>query len=788
MPFENSFPTKHFEMSDDIKSSLAEANSYYNNRNIKAIKKEDFLSELLDDLNGLHASGAQVEDMIVVNEENILSLLTKLNVKSRDMIMKVRHRFYGDYIELANFRFTLWLYILFSASGTTISDGDLRCCAMTRDLRAQLMKLKSKNMYYNGIDQSCGLAELDSIENEVQYIKEWSEESRYVNETSEIFAAQQRLGSLNQKQVIPFDLWIREQPMTELLTSGSIGLNNDASEISRVFKKYFNQLEDKTELKVNSKKALLLVPRDELIEAICKDVVNKDRKSTYNVVSARDYNKTRYIVNSDIVTYFQMKYLFETSEKRSKFTHGNVTMYMSALLKNVEFEETYYKAMRTLKRGGVVAGMDYSRFDFQPTFDEIKAAINFSFADSEVKEALIHTLTYNTWLRNIRTGRMTPYKKGVMSGWFLTSWIDSIINIAWFLAAVNKLKLEDRKIDFYVLGDDSLMISEDITYSDVDDIVKVLENSFNLNINVDKTEKGNGTTYLRHVITKDMVNGLPLRSVNSLLTFNEKNASEYVSTHADDFAAVDTTFSALNKLLSRLNTEFNKNYFYEDVMFNKNIKGSRKDKIHWLNGNKLYGGCGYTLGDQGKWEVSISLIRWRGELRGEAFAQGGIRYKKDAFTKVEKKSVGKEILYNSEDYSFTFAVRQKIKWVGHNLVGSRQTITNASERDSLYSLLLYEISKEMNVSFARALDEYRFDRNGVSKLLNKKLGISKSRIKNILDVEAMYEGLGWVVIGLVDRAAKLVLDVSSHYIIMTKKYHTMQFVYKGVSDAYACKV
>lgn len=762
----------------------AALNSFYNNRKIKSVDHEDFLKSLDNELFGIsHASGAS-DDVVLVTKENFIDLLTKLNIKMRDWYYSRVELFLGEYASMSNLRFSLWLFMLYKAADFTANHG---VCNKVAGLREKLVSLKSKNIFFNGIDQSCGLAELDGENDEILYIREWSEESRRVNDADTILKTIERLGVQNHiNSTHTIERWLQDNPISELLTSGSLGLNGDNSEISREFKKYFNLLEDKEDLKINSKKALLLVPEDVLRKAIVQDCSNSRRVATYNVVSARDYNKTRYIVNSDIVTYFQMKYLFDTSMQTKTYHHGNMRLHLSSLLSNIETEQVYYRAIDVLKKDGVVAGMDYARFDFQPTYAEIKHVIVNFFDDDIVRDALLYCLENTTYLRNIRTGRKTKYMKGIMSGWFLTSWLDSIINICWFVAAMVKNNISDV-CDFYVLGDDSLLISETMTYTQVDEVVLTLENDFGLNINVDKTEKGNGVSYLRHVITKTQVNGMPLRAVNALLTFNEKNASEYVAAHADDFAAIDTTFSSLNKLCSRLNCRFNKQMLYDDVRFNKNVKGPLSDKIHWLNGDRLYGGCGYPLGNRGSWNIRLEIIQWRGGSRGEAFAQGGIRYRKNPFIKVERKSAGKRCDYSIVDYDMTFTLHRHLLDLGYILSKGQSTrLSGYRENNDLMDLLLNTIATDLAVSKSKAMDIYRFDRNNVAKKLSEKLGLSKHKIKNVLDSSESDYVIGWSIVGLVDKAAKMVSDITKG--LVQGRFHVTPYVYENVSTAFACKV
>lgn len=760
------------------RGELDDANSEVNNTMLNSKKilpvGDRFFEKLVSFINKLsHASGAS--DLLVIDADSFPKLLTDLNIKSRDMILKQRKRFYGSCLTKQNLRFALWMFTLASVLQKQF---DPTSVYMIDDLRKKLTDIKTKDIWFNGLDQGVGLAELDSKEDETLYVKEWSEKTREYDNIDLVFSTIELLSVQGRGFMIPkFRDWISKQSITELLTSGSLGLNGDNSEISRVFKKYFNSLEDKDELKINSKKALLLIPETELIDAVCHDVLNNRRTSTYNVVSARDYNKSRYIVNSDIVTYFAMKYLYETSKKTKTYTYGRMRLHISSLLSNTEFEGTYYLAMRVLRENGVVAGMDYTRFDFQPTWEEIKKVLICFFGESDVCKCLIHVLERSTYLRDIRTGNITKYLKGIMSGWYLTSWLDSIINICWFVAAMRKNGYTQKSCDFFVLGDDSLLISNEMTYSMVDDVVGTLQETFGLNINKQKTEKGNGVTYLRQVITKTGVNGFPLRAVNSLLTFNEKNASEYVANHSEDFSSLDTSFSTLNKLCSRLNIKFAKEYFYNDIDHNKNIIGSKSEKIHFANSNKIYGGCGYPLGDEGKFNITVELIKWRGESRGQAFAQGGIRYKKEPFVKVQKKVFGSDYPFTRNDYNYTYNMKIKLVEIGRYMYNWGEGVfKDPGGNDALFFKLLFYISELYNTTVQKALDVYRYDRNEVSRKLSIKTGLSKSMIKKVLDINAVYSGAGWAVVGLVDRAQKMILDIVNHYYSDSIGYHLMPWV------------
>lgn len=406
---------------------------------------------------------------------------------------------------------------------------------------------------YVGCEQSTGITPPDDEDAIEDYIARWSTNVKHI-------AYRKRpvntkiMGDVIQhffqrKDLTPEDIAVADfcTNMEGNMTTGSLKLANTM----QVQKERRTQFEEEVG-RINSKAGLsLIMTRRELHDEILNNKVRHDVK----VTCASDYGKARYVASCDVISYSRMKIIYDRLEYRYKdisvtgaplMPHTKTQGMLSAYQNQGQSLMDVY-----LGRGYLKSPMDYEKFDFNPTDEEVYCAI-----EQLGKVSGCHRLT-NLLVGGMKKGKVVGprtkniYKGGILSGWYLTSVLDSILNAYWYVMAVILTKVDDDGNIFSCLGDDVNLLIKDKGngWATSDTIINGLKDMA-LTISVEKTDKRMVMSeYLR--ASTVLPRQYAARAVRSVVEGNQKNVQSMIQEGLDSKGKLINIFLKWNRLMVR---------------------------------------------------------------------------------------------------------------------------------------------------------------------------------------------------------------------------------------------
>lgn len=465
-----------------------------------------------------------------------------------------------------------------------------------------------------GIDQSCGIQN-DIGKNEIlDYIDGWTWRDKTESE-------QRRPFRKDLMQKILSQLFSRDATSTAsnvtlkqfssylysnfdtMLTGGALKWPTRSSKNKNIIK---NIKQNKNILKkhgflIKNKKGLVaLVNQSDFAELVCDDTLVHD----IQVASAADYSKPRFIASADVISYVRQKYILD--RLRYKQPNSMITLELpcgvkiKSSLTAFGTNELLIRNMRDCSKYKWLCPMDYDKFDWNPTKSEVFGAISClgELADCSNETDLLLKGMSEAHVNFDSFSR--PYNGGIMSGWYLTNALDSIINLYWFCYAIELLCGRDLRLVKALKGAHISVMGDDVdlrcnaSADEYKRFMSFLNEEMNLALNPSKVSiRLLRTEYLRTCSARPQQ--YLARAIHSIIQRNEKNAT-------DSFMSLQGTQSAMNELLNRydiLLQRFASTYciglcLNEVIYYVRmhNLSGTLSSWLTYVTLPKIHGGLG----------------------------------------------------------------------------------------------------------------------------------------------------------------------------------------------------
>lgn len=298
-----------------------------------------------------------------------------------------------------------------------------------------------------------------------------------------------------------------------------------------------------------------------------------------------EISKSRLVVAADLPSYIKMKFVWDKTLKSSLSSWKCATI----MLNNVGKFNMWDRLTRNWN--GFRVPIDQEQFDFhQPKecileiISQIKSRYDVLGWDdiSKVLDTIIFGLQHATVLNP--NGGEINYENGVMSGWFWTAFLDTVLNEVIYDMAKDvctSLGYACLTTESNHQGDD---VQTEIISKDFVDRISLIYRSLGFIVNNTKFFVSvSRDEYLRRVITRGEVSGYPARSVTNILTSSpERQVGE-----VRDLA---TRLSQWKRLSDRLGCMLITLPIITDL--SRMSKTSREIIIRWLRTPRTLGGGG----------------------------------------------------------------------------------------------------------------------------------------------------------------------------------------------------
>lgn len=373
----------------------------------------------------------------------------------------------------------------------------------------------------------------------------------------------------------------------------------------------------------------------------------------------REPAKPRAVVGSDINTYLKMKYL--SLAALDNLFRGDPR---SPIWMGVNKKTKMWEDLMVFK--GYRMPVDQSSFDQQQTLNTVLITIEelANYCDQvivgEAKEDVM--FMFDIVLKALSGGEVlvdkdgikktVQIRNGVLSGWYWTALIDTLINLA--TAEVVKLWVLEKGLPYnlhhlFAQGDD-----DDYEFSDKISAISTWLGYVSMGYQVNPSKfyiSINSDEFLRKAISPDKITGYPARSILSILWRNPVGDPDAVGR-----ARLDSILTRWKLFFDRCNSHIILNILYHDMVGAVKIK--RQDIIDWVHTPRSFGGGGVPMVGNRWVDISDSYKETSGTLDYASvpavveqdkmyghkkewynFLISTLNLKKGNFTKVEVKTI-----------------------------------------------------------------------------------------------------------------------------------------------------
>lgn len=338
---------------------------------------------------------------------------------------------------------------------------------------------------------------------------------------------------------------------------------------------------------------LALTVKLERIEKLCLE----QQIPVLSVIQKLELGKVRGVISVGDVSFLQQAYYMLWVESRLKGGDW-CTLYMTQEQRMIMWQQM---AVVSEDKSVWKIPVDQSKFDQQPNREMMETTLEVvgdwiresGPADCySVFEVQTKMLLSTRAVVRVGTERV-EYRKGVLSGWRITSFIDSIINYAEFKVMERYVRtflgIQGTVLNLVVQGDDDL-VWVDNKYFGAAILSSYEQAGFKVNpgkvwIENDRDE------FLRKVAWKGEVSGYVVRAVPSIFWRNPVNRDP-----PQGFSRLEGQLDSWNTLISR---GWNMSQIYEDALLdmysaNKTIFQNKKQMMEVLITPKANGGLGWV--------------------------------------------------------------------------------------------------------------------------------------------------------------------------------------------------
>lgn len=405
----------------------------------------------------------------------------------------------------------------------------------------------------------------------------------------------------------------------------------------------------------------------------------RKRKQRAKLFVKREPTKARGVVGSDMMTYLRMKYISDVFLTKYFSADMRSTLWMTGTQRMTFWENlTEFKGWRM--------PLDQSSFDQMQSLRMVKITLkvlrqcalkNLVGGARKDVDAVFEMLEYS-----LDGGEMLvqegdekahlEIKNGILSGWFWTALLDTILNLAVFQMARKWVAESGHITKLYSMcaqGDDDQM-----EFKNKEDCIflYLAYEAFGFLVNPSKFYiSRTRDEFLRKSITPGAVDGYPARSILSILWRNPVGDEDAVGRQR-----LDSCLMRWKLYSDRLGIELQVKKMMQDMT--GSVKGISRDVIiNWVRTPRSYGGGGYRVSSN--W-VSISdsievnkdvastrgmawlVDRFGNEGKFGKFVETTLtKKKKKEFTGVEFKKLSYEL---PEKISFSGKYKYpKLKWI-----------------------------------------------------------------------------------------------------------------------------
>lgn len=308
-------------------------------------------------------------------------------------------------------------------------------------------------------------------------------------------------------------------------------------------------------------------------------LTHRDDQPIYDVFNKPDETAAfRLIVTTDLVTYIKIAYQNLVFEKAlaqySPIWSLKPNKEKLAAYSSIQ-DDMCYQAQALYCDGQNWDGGVYKEYLLQ--FYELKAT-KITNADPDAHlDTLIWQL--DNVLVRLPDGSIKPQTHGLPSGSRDTTNFNSCLNSCMCLDI-------DDKSKFFVLGDDNLLIGENVTMARA----ALSYERFDMKLNVQKSGESRGyCEFLKTIITPFSLAGFPVRALRSILF---SGASEVIKDTPVHMQRADLWSKFISRTRVR-SPEYWCRWMVDDIMNATDVFSDRQACLEWLTSSRAYDGGGF---------------------------------------------------------------------------------------------------------------------------------------------------------------------------------------------------
>jgi hypothetical protein len=334
----------------------------------------------------------------------------------------------------------------------------------------------------------------------------------------------------------------------------------------------------------------------------------EDTPAYHKVIQKREVGKVRAVISADMKTYMRMKYLHDTYVKN---------LYNDWALSPITMRKVNQLEMwrRIAMIEGVRMPIDQSEFDQQ----QLKICVLLIIAywayqcpdarlmpifETLLLSLLIAEVIMKAWDKVTATIKVIRflYKNGVLSGWFWTALIDTVINYLTAMMVLHLMSVTATML--YCQGDDSAY-----EFKSMIEAILVWAAYVQLGMIVNPRKfyiSARNDEFLRKVVVseddKKVLTGYPARSVTSILWANPVGDEEIESE-----TLLSARLAQWHLLSARLNCDIYQLPIFRDLTGVSHLNAFQVRE--WLHSPRSFGGGGYEVTDYTR-ALKAEFIRW----------------------------------------------------------------------------------------------------------------------------------------------------------------------------------
>jgi hypothetical protein len=328
--------------------------------------------------------------------------------------------------------------------------------------------------------------------------------------------------------------------------------------------------------------------------AALKHLYWRKRKQMASMFIKREATKSRGVVGSDMATYLKMKYISDNWLTSYFFEDDRSTLWMTT-----EQRIRFWERMTIIK--GWRMPLDQSGFDQNQTLKQVLIVLDVlidkasTFAVGENRDDLINSVMLLRYsldggqmvIKKNEAVKKLEIKNGVMSGWYWTAFMDTILNLATLETAKKWCAVHGLPVNitsFCAQGDDDHL--EMPTKKECVMLWLAYQN-FGFDVNPSKFYiSRTRDEFLRKSISNGRTDGYPARSILSLLWRNPVGDADAVGRQR-----LDSILTRWKLLSDRLDVQFLEEWAMSDML--GSIDGIPATIIYkWLHTPRTYSGGG----------------------------------------------------------------------------------------------------------------------------------------------------------------------------------------------------